>query len=377
MQIVSPYFEACVRWKLRQKLAATSAEEASANANGDLLPICIELVGENAPAVEGVEHLLQFAYTQWVDVREDNLELILRTADYFGAGELLRLCYDFIVPHICVENAVNIWQFARDRAHKPLEQCAFDFLTDNFARVVSTSLEFHTLLQPDELDELLASDRLNVRLEEEVFETIIGWVNDDRPKRAAFLFPLLLRVRFGLLPPKYLSAMALVQPDFAADGTPRSWATAAEHFLRCVLPGGARTPNGRANGTARSPASVFAAATSASDAAPETQSSPLRLRHGTSRPRGLLYSCPFTRPRLAREAVLATGGWSSTPTDTIELYDAHADRFVNFPYVDPAGPRAYHGASVIGNSIFCVGGFNGLATYIRTLFDVLACSLIL
>lgn len=34
--------------------------------------------------------------------------------------------------------------------------------------------------------------------------------------------------------------------------------------------------------------------------------------------------------------------------------------FFKVEEVDPAGPRAYHGTAVLGNSIYVIGGFDGM-----------------
>jgi len=68
----------------------------------------------------------------------------------------------------------------------------------------------------------------------------------------------------------------------------------------------------------------------------------------------------IARPRIPHEIIFAIGGWSGgSPTSTIETYDTRADRWIQVPEVDPAGPRAYHGTAVVGHEIIVVGGFNG------------------
>ncbi len=73
-----------------------------------------------------------------------------------------------------------------------------------------------------------------------------------------------------------------------------------------------------------------------------------------------MYACPFTRPRHAYEATLATGGWSTGPTKTIEVYAHQSDSWANFHYVDPKSPRAYHGCVLIEDKLFFVGGFDSM-----------------
>lgn len=66
-------------------------------------------------------------------------------------------------------------------------------------------------------------------------------------------------------------------------------------------------------------------------------------------------------PRLPHEVIFAIGGWSGgTSKGCIETYDTRADRWVNIPADDPAGPRAYHGTAVIGFKIYSIGGYDGV-----------------
>ena len=357
---MSPYFEGLLRWRLRKLLATSTVEEVSRRVN-ELLPICVDLLDQSA---EGVWYIVQFAYKQAVDLRFDNVELIIRVVDFFGAAGLLKLCYEFIQQELCIENAVNIWKFSRTGAHKSLENAALRFLLANFQQVMRFSEELRTQLQAHDLDELLASDQLNVRHEEMVFEVVVGWVNEDRSRRSRHLFPLLCRVRFGLLPPGYLREMALVpeQRDLTSDWRVKSWTETAERFLHAVLQRSSPTPP--PSTLATGPPAALPVTLPAEPPAEQETGTKMRSRYRSSHipvDGQLLYSCPLTRPRQAHEAVLATGGWSDAPTQTIELYDCHADLFVDFPYVDPEGPRAYHGAAVLKNHLFIIGGITHIA----------------
>lgn len=65
-------------------------------------------------------------------------------------------------------------------------------------------------------------------------------------------------------------------------------------------------------------------------------------------------------PRIPHDVIFAIGGWSEgRPQSFIETYDTRADRWINIPYEDHAGPRGYHGTAVIGYKIYCIGGFDG------------------
>lgn len=65
-------------------------------------------------------------------------------------------------------------------------------------------------------------------------------------------------------------------------------------------------------------------------------------------------------PRVPHDVIFAIGGWTEgRPQSCVETYDTRADRWINIPYEDIAGPRGYHGTAVIGNKIYCIGGYDG------------------
>lgn len=76
-------------------------------------------------------------------------------------------------------------------------------------------------------------------------------------------------------------------------------------------------------------------------------------------------------PRYPHEVIFAIGGWCNGQAQSyVETYDTRADRWVHILEEDPDGPRSYHGSAVIGNKIYCVGGFNGMQYFNTcTVFD--------
>lgn len=73
------------------------------------------------------------------------------------------------------------------------------------------------------------------------------------------------------------------------------------------------------------------------------------------------YAAPLLAvPRLPYDVLFAIGGWHNhAPTTIIETYDNRAKRWISAnKYADRNGPRVHHGATVIDQRIFCIGGFN-------------------
>jgi len=64
-----------------------------------------------------------------------------------------------------------------------------------------TSEEF-LLLPANQLIDIIASDELNIRTEEQVFNAVMGWVKFNVAERRAVLSQVLQHVRLPLLNPK-------------------------------------------------------------------------------------------------------------------------------------------------------------------------------
>lgn len=77
-------------------------------------------------------------------------------------------------------------------------------------------------------------------------------------------------------------------------------------------------------------------------------------------------------PRLPSDVLFAIGGWyDGSACILFETYDVRADRWIEFHFSDPNGPRAYHSAAVIGPKIYFIGGYSGSEYYNKcTVFDV-------
>ena len=78
----------------------------------------------------------------------------------------------------------------------------FRFLLEYFPIIALKSNEL-LALNLGMLRDLLASDELNVKNEEIVFDTILRWINHDPDNRKSQIVPLLQCVRLGLLSTQY------------------------------------------------------------------------------------------------------------------------------------------------------------------------------
>ena len=77
---------------------------------------------------------------------------------------------------------------------------AFDFIVENFMSVVDDcGTSFHRRIGPGVLEDLLKSDRLNVKSEDDVILVVKEWIHFDIKQRKKYATKLLKQIRFGEL----------------------------------------------------------------------------------------------------------------------------------------------------------------------------------
>uniref|UniRef100_A0A8C5B8P0 BACK domain-containing protein n=1 Tax=Gadus morhua TaxID=8049 RepID=A0A8C5B8P0_GADMO len=265
-------------------------------------------------AADTMQLLLDYAYTRRLAVSADTVEALLVAADYLSVPGAVRACCRYLGARLSVANVVGVWRLT---AHYPLPRLrrrAYGFLLRCFEEVARASEEFPELA-PGELERLLGEDGLNAAREEAVFEALLRWVSHDEEGRRGCVRVCAWQVRMGLMDAGYFWSRVEKHPLVRRDGRCRP---AVTEVLR-VLRGGP----------------------------------PARLD----------VLNPLTRPRLPHAVLLAVGGWSGgAPTSSVESYDARANRWVGVT-VEGEEPRAYHGAVVLGDALYLVGGFDGVRCF--------------
>lgn len=129
----------------------------------------------------GVEMVLDFIYSCKLKLNESNVESVLRAAALFQIHLVVQKCADFLETLIRIENCLGIQSLAVQYSLKNLGSKAKSFISWNF-REVSRESEF-VLIPASQLSTIVESDRLNVEMEEDVFEAVIRWYKHDREER--------------------------------------------------------------------------------------------------------------------------------------------------------------------------------------------------
>ncbi|KAL9924242.1 kelch-like protein 10 [Glossina fuscipes] len=302
MSACSPYFRA----------QFTGFNTAFANAKND------ENHHVHIPGMSGavMEQIIQYAYLRKCIINADNVHELLISADYVGIIGLVTLCKQHLAQMLTPENCVSIMGFAKFRFSDDLYAKARNYLLRYFIEVASRNRDILDMSLKDFYD-IISDDELNTREEDHVWKLCIKWIDHDPDNRKQHVAQLMQGVRLGLMTPKCFMEEVKEHPYVLECEEAKPLIVETFKFMYDL--------------DIMNPAS------------------------------GELTTPPLAMPRLPHEVIFAIGGWSGgTSKGCIETYDTRADRWVNIPAEDPAGPRAYHGTAVIGYKIYSIGGYDGV-----------------
>lgn len=163
----------------------------------DLPEITLENVNPQA-----LQALITYCYTGVIELKEDNVEVLLSTASLLQMNVVTRACCDFLKKQLDPCNCLGIALFAEQESCMSLHKQAMEFTYQHFMEVVKNQ-EFLSL-RAEQLKYLLKSDELNVQSEENVFESLMAWVQHDSSNREQHLPKLLKLIKLPLLSSEYL-----------------------------------------------------------------------------------------------------------------------------------------------------------------------------
>ncbi|VDP23895.1 unnamed protein product [Soboliphyme baturini] len=137
-------------------------------------------IDENA-----LEMLIDFCYSSTIVVEESTVQTLLPAACLLQIQEIQEICCDFLKKQLDPTNCLGIRAFADTHACRELLRIADKFTQHNFQEVMES--EEFLMLPVGQLIEIISSDELNVRSEEQVFKAVMGWVRYNVQERRHFL----------------------------------------------------------------------------------------------------------------------------------------------------------------------------------------------
>lgn len=267
--------------------------------------VTIRDIDENA-----MELLIDFCYTSNITVEESNVQTLLPAACLLQLAEIQDVCCEFLKRQLDPSNCLGIRAFADTHACRDLLRIADKFTQHNFQEVMES--EEFLLLPINQLVDIISSDELNVRSEEQVYNAAMAWIKYTIQERRSNLPTVIQHVRLPLMSPKFLVGTVGSDLLIKSDEACRDLVDEAKNYL--LLP----------------------------------QERPL-MQGPRTRPR---------KPIRCGEVLFAVGGWcSGDAISSVERYDPQANEW---RMVAPMSKRRCGvGVAVLNGLLYAVGGHDG------------------
>ena len=157
-----------------------------------------------------MEDLVNFSYSGVIEINVDNVQHLLSGSTMLDIDCLRAACSRFLHSQLDSGNCIGIKDFASLYNCKELESYATQCLNQHFLDVIKSDeflhLKFETLLN------LLSSDKIQVRSEEDVYVALENWLHYDYDKRKQYVPELLRCIRVPLLSLEFLQYKVFSAP---------------------------------------------------------------------------------------------------------------------------------------------------------------------
>ena len=146
--------------------------------------------------------VLDYVYSAQILLTEENIEEILCASFQLGLESLRLECEQFLIRYLCIENCIKMTALARIYSCEKLLGEGKRLMIQNFMEIQSSEEFFK--MPKNELAEIVADDDLNVKNEEQVFNSIRAWVNFDVLSRSDSFSDLFSQVRLPFIARTFL-----------------------------------------------------------------------------------------------------------------------------------------------------------------------------
>ncbi|CAK9291986.1 unnamed protein product [Gordionus sp. m RMFG-2023] len=307
-----------------------------------------------------LEQIINFVYTSTILIEESNVQALLPIACLFQMTDVQEACCDFLRKQLEPANCLGIRAFADIHSCHELHDFA-DKFAQNFFQEVIINEEF-LLLPSSQLIEILSSDDLNIRNEEQVFKAVMAWVQYNVADRKQYLYKVLQHVRLPLMKAKFLVGTVGIHPLIRGEPTCRDLVDEAKDYLLLPLerPALQTTRTRHRRSANRSQVLYVAGGWCNGDAIASLErfdsetgdwkmGAPMHKRRcgvGVAALRGLLY---------------AVGGHDGQSyLDSVERYDPETNSWA-CDVAPTSTCRTSVGVAVLDNFLYAVGGQDGMS----------------
>jgi len=162
-----------------------------------------------------LEDLVTFFYSGEITLNKENVQGLVCAADMMQILSLRNQCEQFMISALCLENCVEVYNFADFQNLDKLKMHAESFILNNFQDALDQDAFVNiTIIN---LTQILGSDDLNVGNEETVYEAVMKWVKFDVDMRKSDLFSLLFCIRFPFMDSDYIEDIVCNEFLFLTD----------------------------------------------------------------------------------------------------------------------------------------------------------------
>ncbi|XP_042364246.1 kelch-like protein 11 [Plectropomus leopardus] len=162
------------------------------------------------PDPDTVERVIQFMYTGQIRVTTANVHEVLELADRFLLAQLKNFCGEFLMKKLNLSNCVAVHSLAHMYTLDQLAQGAAKTIRRNFHKIICNE-EFFTL--PFHLvRDWLSDSGITVESEQELFEAIVKWVQQNTEERETHFEELFRLLRLTQIAPTYLTRVVRKEP---------------------------------------------------------------------------------------------------------------------------------------------------------------------
>lgn len=128
-----------------------------------------------------VELMVDFLYSCNIKLNASNVEGVLAAASLFQIPLVVEACGKYLEKLITIENCLGIQSLAMQFSLDNLESSVASFVSWNFVDLARET-EF-VLIPYQQLKQIVKSDTLHVRAEEDVYEAVMRWFRHDKIER--------------------------------------------------------------------------------------------------------------------------------------------------------------------------------------------------
>ncbi|XP_028676243.1 kelch-like protein 31 [Erpetoichthys calabaricus] len=144
----------------------------------------------------GLATVITYAYSGKLTLSLYTIGSIISTAIFLQIHSLVKMCCDFLIQEISVENCMYVANIADTYGLKNTKEAAQKFIRDNFIEFSET--EQFLKLTYEQINDFLQDDALHLPSEITAFQIAMKWLDFDA-KREKYAADLLANIRFGTI----------------------------------------------------------------------------------------------------------------------------------------------------------------------------------